>query len=235
MKDVDFDKLKKRANAGDVESEYELGLCYEDGESFNTEEGGIKVCKEKALFWYQQAADHGHATAMASLGVMLSDDEGCEKNKDRALYWLKKAIRNDSDQWPAASNIAQIYWSMGNFRRSFYWLLKAVNMGDSDALFDVGWCYIVGKGVRRNYKTGKEYIEKAILSEFISPYAKEKSMLFLGFLYYNGCGVKRSIHLAKSWCEKTIERFDSDDARDLLQKIEDRGSISPIQFSHEWW
>lgn len=235
MTSTELGQLRNNAYSGQPEAEYELGLCFEDGCTSDDGKESVPICKKKAFLWYKRASEGGHTSAMASLGVMFSNGEGCKKDNERALYWLKKSIRNSSKQWSAASNVAQIYWERRNFRRAFFWLQKAVEMGNSDALFDVGWCYVVGKGVRRDYALGRESIEQAIENTFISQYARERSMLFMGVLHYNGYGVEKSIRLAKSWCKKAVETFDGVEAEDIMARIEKGEEVDPILLAHKWW
>jgi hypothetical protein len=55
------DVLTRRAEDGDIEAQYELGLRYEKGA------GGFRRDGSKAVRWLTAAADRGHRGAMRSL------------------------------------------------------------------------------------------------------------------------------------------------------------------------
>ena len=55
--------LRRAAQNGLPEAEYELGFVYEDGNP-------VRRSFRKAVEWYRKAAEHGHATAERILGKL---------------------------------------------------------------------------------------------------------------------------------------------------------------------
>jgi TPR repeat protein len=56
--DLSYSKeLKRKAEAGDMEAQFNLALCYQTGT-------GIKVDKMATRFWLSKAAGQGHAEAV---------------------------------------------------------------------------------------------------------------------------------------------------------------------------
>ena len=51
-----IDELKKRAEQGNADAQYQLGLCYEKGQ-------GVKQSPKKAQEWYGKAAANGSSKA----------------------------------------------------------------------------------------------------------------------------------------------------------------------------
>lgn len=51
-----FESLKKCAEQGDAEALYQIGNCYQNGE-------GVEPDIEKAIEWWQKAAEQGHKKA----------------------------------------------------------------------------------------------------------------------------------------------------------------------------
>lgn len=80
----DFGWYKEHADAGDAQAQWNLGLCYDDGE-------GVSMDQEKAVYWYKKAADQGYIPAYSSLGQCYEYGSGVSKNLDEAIYWYKKA------------------------------------------------------------------------------------------------------------------------------------------------
>jgi len=52
--------IRKSAEAGYAEAQYQLGLCLETGQ-------GVEKDKDEALRWYRLAAEQGNAAAQAKL------------------------------------------------------------------------------------------------------------------------------------------------------------------------
>jgi TPR repeat protein len=51
---------------------------------------GIEKNLEKALYWFQKAAENGEKDAMINLALLYCS-EGTEKNLEKAFYWFQKA------------------------------------------------------------------------------------------------------------------------------------------------
>ena len=52
--------LLEKAISGDAESQYQLALCYRNGE-------GVEQSNEEAVKWYRKAAEHGNSDAQEAL------------------------------------------------------------------------------------------------------------------------------------------------------------------------
>src|SRR5437868_1048960 len=74
-----IEELKAKAEAGDAESEVELGRRYDKGE------GMVKDHAEAAK-WYRKAAEQNLAKAQYNLGVCYAHGEGVEKNEAQRLF-----------------------------------------------------------------------------------------------------------------------------------------------------
>ena len=55
-------RYTKAAKQGDAVAQYNLGVCYDDGE-------GVEQDKQKAVEWYTKAAEQGLAEAQCDLGL----------------------------------------------------------------------------------------------------------------------------------------------------------------------
>ncbi len=70
-----------------MEAQYNLGICYVNGE-------GVTEDDKQAVYWYRKAAKNGNGDAMVNLGWAYEQGEGVEKNGNNALYWLKKGLKS---------------------------------------------------------------------------------------------------------------------------------------------
>ena len=69
----DFEATKARAEGGDAQAQYELGLMYERGED-------VRQNNQEAVKWYRLAAEQGDAMGQYRLGYMYSQGKGVDQN-----------------------------------------------------------------------------------------------------------------------------------------------------------
>jgi hypothetical protein len=81
-------ELEDRANTGDREALYTLGVSYSLG-------FGVKKDKSKAKSYFLQAADKGHADAQYELGKIFKETSEDKSSAESAIYWLKRAAKNN--------------------------------------------------------------------------------------------------------------------------------------------
>ncbi len=62
-----MEQFRRTAIQGDACGQYELGICYAIG-------NGVERDEKRALFWYQKAAEQGHAGSQFEVGSALLDD-----------------------------------------------------------------------------------------------------------------------------------------------------------------
>ena len=65
--------LQQRAEAGDAESQVNLGLAYRDGT-------GVPQDEALAVEWFRKSAEQGHPRGQDNLGYMLLQGRGVERN-----------------------------------------------------------------------------------------------------------------------------------------------------------
>jgi TPR repeat protein len=78
-------RLLAEAGKGNMESQFELGNIYINGD-------GVPINYKDAFTWYEKAALQGHADAQFSLGLMYDKGHiGIPKNNENAYVWYKLA------------------------------------------------------------------------------------------------------------------------------------------------
>jgi TPR repeat protein len=83
----DFEAAKARAEAGDVQSQYELGVMYRNGE-------GVAQNDQEAVKWYRLAAEQGNVLSQNLLGLQyLAGGMGVVQNYKDALNWFILAAK----------------------------------------------------------------------------------------------------------------------------------------------
>lgn len=78
------DNLAEKAQNGDMESQYKLGLNYIYGND-------VPKDAAKAAEYFKMAADQGYIPARRELGILLAAGEGVEKDMDTAIQYLSEA------------------------------------------------------------------------------------------------------------------------------------------------
>lgn len=79
-----FQKYLVKAQAGDMDAQYNLGIMYYHGE-------GVDRDHEQALKWFHLAAEQNDPEAQYNLGFMYGRGEGAKKNHRMSMEWFQKA------------------------------------------------------------------------------------------------------------------------------------------------
>jgi TPR repeat protein len=139
-------ELVRRAEGGDADAQYKLGVSYDVGE-------GVAEDDVEAVKWYRKAAEQAHSHSQYNLGVMYRGGKGVPKDDVEALKWTRKAAEHgDSD----AQHILGIVYGSGlgvpkDDVEALKWTRKAAEQGVASAQFDLGLSYLAGEGVAQDY------------------------------------------------------------------------------------
>jgi len=80
----DLIAVQLKARAGDPKAEYEIGLRYANG-------AGVAQDWEKAMSWFERAANRGIASAQWRLGLGYVRGIGLDRDNAKAVAWFKRA------------------------------------------------------------------------------------------------------------------------------------------------
>lgn len=80
----DVKATKTKAEQGDVEAQFALGLNY------GVAEGDLQDLTQSAE-WYRKASEQNHPLAQFNLGLMYSKGEGVPQDDAEAVRWIRKA------------------------------------------------------------------------------------------------------------------------------------------------
>ena len=82
--DNSIEAIRTRANAGDAEAQFNLGVMYDAGL-------GVPQDLVEAVAWYRQAAEQGYADAQYNLGLMYANGAGVPQDDVEAYKWSNLA------------------------------------------------------------------------------------------------------------------------------------------------
>ena len=84
----DAGDLRARADRGEADAQYKLGVMYSDGR-------GVAQDEAQATAWYRKAAAQGHSDAQFCLGVKYQNGLGLPKDDVQAVLWYCRAAENE--------------------------------------------------------------------------------------------------------------------------------------------
>ncbi|MBF0296955.1 MAG: sel1 repeat family protein [Magnetococcales bacterium] len=116
--------LRRAAEQGDPEAQYDLGVMHERGE-------GMPVSLVEAERWYRLAAEQGLAMAQYNLGVLCIEGEGVRRRDGEGVKWFRLAAEQGMAE--AQFNLGVMYQAgRGVSRdvvRAYAWIALAATGG----------------------------------------------------------------------------------------------------------
>lgn len=214
MSEIDLTILRARALDGDAEAQFDLALCYADGE-------GVRSSPETAFRWLLKAAQTGHLEAMGAVGRCYHGGLGVAVDDREALHWYDRALEAGADDIhldlgqllaDEASSVRDVGRAMlvlqegwerhgdpdcagvlsevledqgGREEEALEWAQVAAEGGDPAAMVTLGFRHRFGEGLPRDFKAMLRWYRKA--AELGDPTA----IANLAICYQNGEGVKQ--------------------------------------------
>ncbi len=137
-----FGALKKSAEQGDAEAQFNLGAMFYFGD-------GAPKNDVAAFNWFMEAAEQGHAMAQHHLGAMYDIGMGVPEDDVAAVAWYSKA---------AEQGLAGAQFSLGEMYAygegvpeddvvAANWYLKAAEQGYVEAQYCLSLMFYNGEGV----------------------------------------------------------------------------------------
>lgn len=183
-------ELREPALAGDSEAQFHLGLMHALGR-------GVVADGDKALQWYERAAQGGHPKAQVNLALLLLDAATPARPEAlvRARDWLERAARQGDPR--AAHHLGLIHYRGHGVPRDYgvarRWWQDAAAGGDLASAFNLGLLYQRGRGVERDAETAVRWWRQAAQGGFAA------AQNALGAAYQNGDGAPFDLVEAWAW------------------------------------
>jgi TPR repeat protein len=204
-----FEDIKAKAEMGDRESEYQVGIRYYKGDGVGKDLG-------EAVKWFRKAAEQNHAPAQYILGVCYAKGQGVTKNYAEAAKWVRKA---------AEQNLAQAQFHLGvchangegvpkDHVNAVKWFRKAAEQNHKFAQYMLGLCYDEARGVAKDYAEAVKWYRKSADQNYAPAQFK------LGASYYYGRGVTKDYVESYKWGLLAAAQGDEDGKR-LVALLED--------------
>lgn len=154
--------------------------------------------------WVMHAAQLGDADAQATLGQLLLEGRGIQKDEALALSWFRISARQDH---PMAINMIGRCLENGwgceiDLPDAAEHYRKAGDLGLDWGLYNYGQLLTRGRGVER------DLVAAYVLFERAAAKGHAKSMNLLGRFHHEGVVVPKDVQLARQWYQRSAEAGD---------------------------
>ena len=151
--DAEGKAIIEKAEAGNAEAQYIIGMTYRLEARKNQEEGkDPSKSLETAVAWIQKAAEQGYALAENTLGMLYIAGIGVEQSDKTGVSWVRKAA--DKKDPVAQYNLAMIYLGgvgvTADENKAFEFAKKSAEQKQVDAQLLLGEMFMSGKGTKQD-------------------------------------------------------------------------------------
>lgn len=193
----DPETLKRLADSGNPDAQFELGWRHLGGE-------GVAKDEKKAADWFQKSADQHNLPAMNALGTLHEEGVGLPKDEKKAFEWYEKAAKYG---FPLAQqNLAECYEAGKGVEKdaaeALKWLERAAHQDYAPSQAAYAWKLERGEGVTKNTKEAAGWYLKAAQGGLI------RAMTHMAYLYYTGTGVPLDYRRAEAWYRRAAKSED---------------------------
>ncbi|HBM70515.1 MAG TPA: hypothetical protein DD377_04030, partial [Firmicutes bacterium] len=156
---------------------------------------------------FKRAAKLGNAAAQYNLGMAYACGYyGVTTDRETALHWLKKSVKGEN---PSACLQMGLYYyytvkTDAAYKKAFELFTDACNLGEEEAIINIGLCYLQGNGVKENKKEAVKCFKTAAYK-----YKSSLGFYNLGICYENGYGVRNNYKKAIEMYGKAVENGES--------------------------
>lgn len=144
----DLTSLKARAQSGDVDAEYKLGVSYEQDQDY-----------DDAVMWFQKAAQQGNVNAEDSLGVL----QAMHQDYADAEQWFQRTAAQGDAGGEVNLAILELngYGVKQDVAAAAVLLQKAAMQGAAQAQYILGQLYERGQGVNQDFVQAYKWLKLA--------------------------------------------------------------------------
>ena len=167
----------------------------------------------QAVYWWQKAAEQGHAEAQYNLGLCFAREHGVVQDYEQAMSWFRKA---SEQEFALASYNIGLCYSRGfgvetDTEQMLYWYQKTAEQGLADAQYFLALTYMYGFSITENRLGSFIYSEQNndLVVLWLRKAAEQghtDAQHTLGVFYANGTGVEEDQEMAFFWYKEAAEQ-----------------------------
>ena len=126
-----LEETRSRAEKGDAQAQYELGIIYCGGD-------GVKKDHREAAKWYRAAAEQGHAGGQNAMGRSYLNGEGVAQDLAEAIKWFRlAAAQGYADAQVCLGSICAVRGIPENYEEAKKWYGLAAAQGHEAAIWSM--------------------------------------------------------------------------------------------------
>ena len=224
--------LERAAALGYEFASFKLGECYQNGT------GGVAKDIDKAYEWYAKATADTLIYATSSIerawGIQWLSNVSAEYQHYMALekagdcclggsmpnatlarsYYQKAAAEITDANWLFNTAYKAITAEPLNYAKGFEYNLRSAELGNADAMGNVGWAYRYGYGVESDFAKAVEWYGKG------ADAGNAYSQYNYGSMVANGLGVQKDMAIAIEWWKLAAKQGNTDAQKALTNQGE---------------
>ena len=213
-----FNALKNKVDSGDMHYANSLGYAYEFGI-------GTSLSIKEAMKYYEMSAKQNNAIGMTNLADLYIQENKLKKAKPLLVKAAKKEY--GYAQYLLAMNFFDLYSE--NNKEALFWLEKAANNDEPEALFQLGVYYSEGNDLAKSIK----YYQRA------AELNHADAALELSYIYDEGAIVEQDDDKALFFLKKSAELGNQEAIEELaaqaLVSLDQNGQGNMDAKEAEYW
>lgn len=152
-----LETVQAKADAGDVNAQFELGAMYHDGH-------GVAKDFAKARQWFEKSAAQNDSRAQFNLGVMYYTGEDVKQDYKKARDWFEKAAAQTNTR--ALFNLGVMYYRgegvTVDYEKALDYFTRSGSLGFAEAQFNLGVMHAKGEGTQVDVAQSYAWFEAAL-------------------------------------------------------------------------
>jgi TPR repeat protein len=208
--------LRRAAEQGIAEAEFNLAGCYHDGQ-------GVATNDVEAAKWWRKAAEQNFKEAQINLGKAYEIGIGVPTDLHEAAKWYKKAAEQGDAQ--AQNCLGNMYFNgrgvETNHAQAVKWYRMAAEQGNANAQLYLAGFFIRGDGVPKDYAEAFKWAYKAADQGVVD------AQYLVGGSYLVGFGIPIDNIEAYKWFNLAAARGDQP-AKTQLELLERQMTMDQI-------
>lgn len=190
-KEKSFTYLKLAAQRGEGEALLRLGQMYYKGEGTKADSEKAEQCYRKAwdagntlagtmlgliyiydhedpesikkgIAYLEQASREGDNNAFRELALCILYGRGVERNEELGLKVLENLAEEENEPLSITA-LGNWYMNQKDPEKALPYFRQAADLGEPNAEFALGYCYLSGTGVPRNLRKAQELLQRAAM------------------------------------------------------------------------
>lgn len=157
-----------------------------------------KLTVKENLSLLIESASNKYVPSQILLSKIYSNPKYDLINEYEAIYWLKKAVENDSDEGKKmlSNHYIRLNRSQDEIKEALSLKKDLADNGDIEECFDLGLIYYEGLVTPQNYSESFKYLNQAAQNNY------SEAQFILAFMYKEGLGTKPDINKSREYYQK---------------------------------